>query len=227
MNDVSTWQGALTSSWSQVWVSFLEVLPTILGAIIIFAIGLLLSFWVKKFIIELLKVVKIDQLSKSAGVDQYLKKAEIRHTLIELIGTIFEWLIILIFFLAVVDILGLTAVSQVLARVLSYIPNVFAAALIFGAGYIVARVVDGLVRGALVSIDHDIAKPVGKLARWIILLISFFAAIDQLQIAQGLIATFFQGLTYTVVLVVGLAVGLGSKDLVAKILDDWYEKIKK
>src|SRR4030042_5677703 len=128
MNDVSTWQGALTSSWSQVWVSFLEVLPTILGAIIIFAIGLLLSFWVKKFIIELLKVVKIDQLSKSAGVDQYLKKAEIRHTLIELIGTIFEWLIILIFFLAVVDILGLTAVSQVLARGISYIPHVFSAA---------------------------------------------------------------------------------------------------
>ena len=53
------------------------------------------------------------------------------------------------------------------------------------------------------------------------------AAIDQLQIAQGLITTFFQGLTYTIVLVVGLSVGLGAKDLVSKVLGDWYEKIKK
>ena len=133
----------------------------------------------------------------------------------------------MVFFLAVVDILGLTAVSQVLTRVLGYIPNVFAAALIFTAGFIVAKVADGLVRGALTSVDKDIAKPVGSLARWVILAVSFFAAIDQLQIAQGLIATFFQGLTYTVVLVIGLSVGLGSKDLIAKILNDWYEKISK
>ena len=53
------------------------------------------------------------------------------------------------------------------------------------------------------------------------------AAIDQLQIARNFIATFFQGLTYTIVLVVGLSGGLGAKDLVAKILNDWYEKIRK
>lgn len=227
MSDVSGWQRALTSSWGQVWVSFLNILPVIFGAIIIFSIGLLLAFWVKRFVIEILSLLKLDKLSKTAGVDQYLKKADIRHNTIELIGTIAEWLIILVFFLAVVDILGLTAVSQVLTKLLGYIPNVFAAALIFAAGYIIARVAGGLVRGALTSVDREIAKPIGNLARWVILAVSFFAAIDQLQIAQGLIATFFQGLTYTVVLVVGLSVGLGSKDLIAKILNDWYEKISK
>jgi len=126
----------------------------------------------------------------------------------------------------VVDILGLSAVSSVLAIVLGYIPNVFAAALIVAVGYIVAGIVEGLVRGALVSIDRDIAKPTSKFARWIILIIAVFAAIDQLQIAQGLIATFFQGLTYTIVLVVGLSVGLGAKDLIARVLNEWYDKIK-
>ena len=59
-----------------------------------------------------------------------------------------EWIVILIFFLAVVDILGLGAVSMVLGSVLSYIPNVIAAALIIAVGYLVAGVVEGLVRGA-------------------------------------------------------------------------------
>ena len=56
---------------------------------------------------------------------------------------------------------------------------------------------------------------------------AFFAAIDQLQIAQGLIATFYQGLTYTIVLAVGLSVGLGAKDLISRVLNEWYDKIHK
>jgi len=136
-------------------------------------------------------------------------------------------LIVFVFFLAAIDVLGLSSVSKILTDVLGYIPNIVAAALIFGVGYFVAGIVDGVVRGALASVDHDVAKPVGRAARWLLIVISFFAAVDQLQIARGLISTFFQGLTYTIVLVVGLSVGLGAKDLVSKVLNDWYEKIRK
>ncbi|MFV1917448.1 MAG: hypothetical protein ACC618_03150, partial [Patescibacteria group bacterium] len=205
----------------------LGILPRIIGAIVIFAIGLLLAYWVKRLVVKGLKLVRAEKFSESAGIDEYLKKADIKLNPIELLATLAEWLIILIFFLAVVDILGLSAVSVVLTRVLGYIPNIVAAALIFAAGYIVAGLADGLVRGALASVDHDAAKPLGRIVKWLVLVIAIFAAIDQLQIAQGLIATFFQGITYTVVLVVGLSVGLGSKDLVARILNDWYDKIKK
>lgn len=227
MNAFSSWQTALLISWGEVWTSFVKLLPSLLGAIVVFAIGLILAYWVKKLIISGLKIIRLEELSGMVGVDKYLSKADIRLTFVELLGTIVEWIIVLVFFLAVVDILGLSAVSMVLAQVIGYIPNVLAAALIFAAGYFVARLVDTLVRGALVSVDHDLARPVGKLARWVILVVAFFAAIDQLQIARGLISTFFQGLTYTVVLIVGLSVGLGAKDLVSKILTDWYEKIRK
>lgn len=227
MEALSTWQTALIGSWGEVWVSLLGFIPSILGAIVIFAVGLILAFWAKRLVVEFLKIIRFEKLAKSAGIDRYLKKADIKLSFVALLGTIVEWIVILIFFMAVVDILGLSAVSDVLAVLLGYIPNVIAAALIIAAGYIIAGVVEGLVRGALVSIDHDIAKPTSKLARWIIMIIAVFAAIDQLRIAQGLIATFFQGLTYTIVLAVGLSVGLGAKDLIARILNDWYDKIQK
>ena len=227
MNQLSNWQTALLTSWAEVWASFLGVLPTILGAIFVFAIGLIIAYWLKKLVTEILKAVKFSKVSEALGIDDYLKKADFKVDLTQVVGLIVEWLVILVFFLAVVDILGLSAVSSVLTRVLGYIPNVIAAALIFAAGYFVAGLVENLVRGALVSVGKDIAKPVSGLSRLILLLISFFAAIDQLQIARGLIQTFFQGLTYTIVLVVGLSVGLGAKDLVSKVLTDWYEKIKK
>jgi len=224
---ISSWQAALLTSWAEVWSSFIRILPTIVGAIVVFAIGLILAYWVKRLLIHALKLVRLEAVASKLGIDQYLSKAEIKFSFIELIGTVAEWIIILVFFLAVVDVLGLSAVSMVLANVLGYLPNVLAAALIFAAGYIVAGLTDGLVRGALVSVDHDLARPVGRLSRWVIMVVAFFAAVDQLQIARGLIQTFFQGLTYTVVLVIGLSVGLGAKDLIAKILNDWYDKIKR
>ncbi len=227
MNGVSIWQSALIASWGEVWSSVLSIFPRILGAIVVFSIGLVLAFWVKRLVTEVLKLVKLEKLAKTVGIDEYLTKADIKLNPVDLLATLVEWMIILVFFLAVVDILGLSVVSTVLTRVLGYIPNVVAAALIFAAGYIVAGLVDGLVRGALASVDHDVAKPVGKLAKWLILVVAAFAAIDQLQIARNLIATFFQGLTYTIVLVVGLSVGLGAKDLVSRVLTDWYEKIRK
>lgn len=227
MNNISSWQSAILFSWSEVWGSFLVILPKILGAIIIFTIGLILAYWVKRLVVELLKLVRIEKLTKSAGVDRYLNKADIKMNFSELLGTIVEWMVILIFFLAVVDILGLSVVSQVVLGVLAFIPNLLAAVLIFASGYVVGGLVDGLVRGALTSIDHEVAKPLGRISRWVIILIAFFAAVDQLKIANALVATFFQGLTYTVVLVVGLAVGLGAKDLVSRMLTDWYEKIHK
>ena len=227
MNSLSVWQAALINSWGGVWASVLGVLPIILGAIIVFAIGLVIAYWVKRAVIELLKALRLESVTKSAGIDDYLARAEIKFNFIDLVGTIFEWIIILVFFLAVVDILGLSAVSAVVLSVLGYIPRIVGASLILGAGYVVAKIVDGLVRGALISIDKEVAKPLGKLARWVVLLIATFAAIDQLQVAQGLTTVFFQGITYTVVLVVGLAVGLGTKDLVSKILTDWYDKLRK
>ena len=227
MRNVSTWQGALTTSWGSVWSSFMTSLPKVLGAIIVFIIGLILAYWAKRLTVQILKTLNLEKVSKSLGVDKFLKKADVKLNLTELVGAFINWLIVFVFFLAAVDILGLSAVSRILTNILGYIPNVIAAALIFGVGYFVAGIVDGVVRGALASVDHDIAKPVGKIARWLLIVISFFAAVDQLQIARGLITTFFQGLTYTIVLVVGLSVGLGAKDLVSKVLDDWYEKIKK
>lgn len=221
------WQQALLASWTQVWSSFISFIPSFLGAIVVFVIGLFVASWGKRLVEELLKAVRLEDLSASSGFAGYLRRADIRFTATELIGTFVKWVLLLVFFVAAVDILGLTVVSTVLTTVLAYVPNVLAAALVFGAGVLVANLVDGLVRGALATIDHEAARPVGRLARWVVLVVAFFAAVDQLRIAQTLVDTFFQGLTWTLVLVFGLSIGLGAKDLVARLLDDWYKRLQK
>lgn len=227
MTWLQAWQTAVIASWTQVSTAFLLFTPRFIGAVVIFAIGIFIASWAKRLIGGALKIVRFDEFSKNVGFSDFLARAEIKMTPSLLLGEVVRWILILVFFIAAVDLLGLTAVSAGLGRILGYIPNVLAAALILGAGYIVANFVQGLVRGAFATIDHEASRPVGKLARWVVLIVAFFAAIGQLQIAPQLTGTFFQGLTWTLVLVFGLSIGLGSKDLVAKVLEDWYKKISK
>lgn len=221
------WQEAILLSWNQVWSSFVGFLPSFVGAVVIFVLGILVAAWGRRLIEEILKALRLEDLSKSSGLDGYLKKADINLSATELAGAVVKWLLLLVFFIAAAEILGLVIVSTTLTSLLGYVPNVFAAALIIGAGAMIANLADGLVRGAFTSVDHQAARPVGKLARWVVILVAFFAAVDQLKIAPALVETFFQGLTWTLVLIIGLSVGLGSKDVVGRILDDWYKRLQK
>ena len=77
MNDVVSWQSALITSWAQVWTSFLAIIPQILGAVLIFAIGLVLAYWVKRIVGDVLRFAKFESISKSLGVEDFLKKSGI------------------------------------------------------------------------------------------------------------------------------------------------------
>lgn len=227
MNFWIGWQQALIEAWQPIWSSFIGFLPKFFGALIIFIVGLLVAHWARKIIERILETVRFQEAAKKIGAEAFWKKAEINLTTTQIIGAFVKWFIVLVFFIAAVDILGLTTVSKVLTGFLAYIPNIVSAALIFAAGFFVANLVEGLVKGALATVDHEASRFVGRLSRWTVLVIAFFTAISELKIAQGLVETFFTGLTWIIVLAIGLAIGLGAKDLVAKILGDWYDKLKK
>ncbi|MEK7182682.1 MAG: hypothetical protein AAB694_00800 [Patescibacteria group bacterium] len=226
MNLFEVWQTSLLSAWAQVGPGVLTVLVVAIGAGLVFAITLVIAYWARRLVEEVLKAVQLEQLVQAAGIGIVLHRAEIKLTVSQIIGEFVRWIIILVGFIAAVNILGLTPVVDVLMQILGYLPNVFASALVLAAGFFVARLTEGLVRGALASVDHDAARPVGRLAYWVVVVVAFFTALSQLRVAEALTQAVFQTLSWALALAIGLLIGLGAKDLVSKILLDWYEKIR-
>jgi len=224
---LTDWQEAFTLALSDTLANILSYIPTIFAALIVFIIGIMLAKWARILTIKLLKAIQLSSLVQKSGFRPYLKKAEITNKLEEIIGGIVKWLIVLVFFIATVNLLGLTTVSLVLNSILAYIPRVISAVLILTIGVLLAGFVESLVKGALAQINVKTARLMSKISSYLVVIFAVLAALNELQIAQALINTLFIGFVAMLALGIGLAVGLGAKDLVAQILEEWYSGFKK
>jgi len=221
------WQEAFLLALSETLTNVLSYIPTILAALIVFFIGLILAKWTKILIVKILKTISLSNLVKKSGLEPFLKKAEIEVKVEEMVGGLAKWLIILIFFITTVNLLGLSTVSLVLNSILGYIPRVISAVLILTVGVLLAGLVERLVKGALGQIDLRTSRLLAKIASYLMVIFASLAAINELQVAQTLVNTLFIGFIAMLALGIGLAIGLGAKEVVAKILNDWYENFKR
>lgn len=224
--DIVAWQNALYAVWVSTTGSALSLFPRILGAVVIATIGILLGNWVKAITIKSLQMLRFETLIKDSKFKAFLVKAEITDKVEEVIGSILKWLIVLTFFIAATNILGLTAVSNVLGGVLSYVPNVISAVIVMAIGVLLAGLVEGVVKGALASVDLKTSRLMGKIASYTVVTITTLAAFSELKIASGFINILFIGFVAMLALGFGLAIGLGAKDVIGQALSDWYKELK-
>jgi len=220
-------QDAIIAAATNILTRLFAFIPLLLGALIIFLFGLVLGKWTKAVIIKILAAIKLDQALRKSGLDSYLNKAEIRGKIEVFFGELIRWLIILVFSMAAVNVLGLTAVSAVLNSLLSYIPRIISAILVLTIGVLLAGLVESLIKGAVSQVHVRVGRMLAKVASYLVVVVSAMAAINELGIAQSLINTLFIGVVATLSLGIGLAIGLGAKELVAKMLMDWYAKNSK
>ncbi len=224
--DIQAWETALYSVWNSTMGSFLTLLPNILGAVLVASIGLILGNWVKSITIKSLQMLRFENLIKDSKFKAFLIKAEVTEKVEEVIGGILKWLIVLTFFIAATNILGLTTVSNVLGGVLSYVPNIVSAVIVMAIGVLLAGLIEGLVKGALATVDLKTARLMGKIASYTVVTITTLAAFAELKIASSFINILFIGFVAMLALGFGLAIGLGAKDVIGQALSDWYKELK-
>ena len=221
-----SYEEAFLSALSDTLANILSYIPNILAAFVVFLIGLVLARWCKRLTVKILKTLQLSALVKKSGFEPFLEKAEITVKVEEIVGAIVKWLIILVFFIATVNLLGLSTVSTVLNSILGYIPRVISATLVVTIGVLVAGLVEGVVKGTLRQVGVKTARLLAKFASFLIVIFASLAAINELKIAQALVNSLFIGFIAMLALGIGLALGLGAKDLVSRVLNEWYDNFR-
>jgi len=225
--DIMAWQNALYSVWLSTIGSVFSLFPHILGAVVVGTLGIVLGNWVKALTIKTLQLIRFESFIKDSKFKAFLLKAEMTDKVEEVIGSILKWVIVLTFFIAATNILGLTTVSNVLGGVLGYVPNVISAVIVMAIGVLLAGIIEGVVKGALASVDLKTSRLMGKIASYAVVTIATLAAFSELKIASAFINILFIGFVAMFALGIGLAIGLGAKDVIGQALSDWYKELKK
>ncbi len=208
------------SSFNGLWFTVGQYLPSILIAVIVFVFGWIVGVILYRIVVEVVKVLRIDDALRAAGLNDAAKEAGFTLDIGRFLGTLVMWFTVLVFLLASLDILNLNRVTVFLQQVvLGYLPQVIVAVLILILGAIVAEVVRGLVSGSARAAGAHAANLAGAVAKWAIWIFAIMAALDQLQVASALIQTLFTGFVVAISLAFGLAFGLGGKEAAARTIE--------
>lgn len=213
------WTDILEYSFQNVWASFINLLPQIVIALLVLIVGWIIGGILKNVVQTVFSKLKVDSALDAAGVDALTQKAGYTLNSGAFVGSLVKWFVIVVFFVAALDILNLEQATVFLRDVvLGYLPQVIVAVLILFGGLILASVTEKIVIAGGKATSFASPKFLGKFAHVAILIFTVLAALNQLEIAPELIQMLFAGLVFSLSLAFGLAFGFGGRDAAAQYL---------
>ncbi len=218
---VQTWGDAVFASISNTIYTLLGALPLIIGALIILAIGWILSNLAARLTKAALERSGADGMFVTHGADVYGDVS--RQFRPSSVGAeVVRWLIRFIFLNAAANVLGLAQISQLLNQIVLWIPNLIVAIVILLVAPILARFVRGTIEVGAGQMGFTNAGVLGRIAEIAIVALAVIVAINQLGIATNLVDALFIAVVGALALAFGLAFGLGGRDVAADITRQWY-----
>ncbi len=198
----------------------IQFLPDILTSLFIFSVGIVLGIIFKRIFLRFFNTVKMDRFSERYGFVEMLKKGGIKEPVSVIISKLIGWLTIVIFSIVALRTLNVPAIERILESFFLYVPNIFVAAIILFAGYLLSNFIGRAALIAAVNAGLRVSGLVGRLVKLTIFLLALTMALEQLGIGRETIIIAFAIIFGGVVLALAIAFGLGGKE----IAKDYLEK---
>lgn len=219
---IQDWSQAMMTSLAGAMAMFFAALPKILAFAVILIVGWFIASLIARGVASLLRAVKFNELAQRSGFAAFVRNIGVHTDAAGFLAYIAKWFIRLIVLVVAFDALGLPAVSDVLRQFLLWLPNLAVALVVLVIGGLLANAAAGLVRGATASAGFRHPELIANVARAAVWVFAIIVAVNQIGIAEELINTLFMGAVALLVLALGLAFGLGGRDVAGELLRRWY-----
>jgi mechanosensitive ion channel-like protein len=201
-------------------------LPKLLAGLIILLVGYVIAVALERVTRAVLGRVGFDRLISKLGLMDEHKA--VSHDGSRWTGKAVFAVVILAAIMQAARSWELTMVADGVGRILAYVPHLVGAAVIFGASlYFGNWVYDRIGKGEISASARTGAVPrslTPSLVRAAILALGGFMSLRELQIAPEIVTIAFTLTLAAIALGAALAFGLGSRDVAAKVTQQWYER---
>ena len=198
------------------------LIPALAGAVLILLTGYFLARQIQRWADDTLKRLDFNKMAHAGGLDEVVERTGSRLDPVRALAKLIFWLVMLVVILLASTALGLESINEMFGTMLAFIPTLIAAIVIVILGMIMGEFVRGLILASAGSVAG--VPTLAKLAKAAVLMIAIFMALQQVGVAEEIVTSAFTLILGAVALAVGLAVGLGNRELAGEINRRWYEQ---
>ncbi|MBI2816189.1 MAG: hypothetical protein HYX72_04545 [Acidobacteria bacterium] len=217
---------ALNESASRIVVTVVRQMPGFVALLLSLLLSVIIAVIVRLAIRRMLRGIGLDEWLARSGVADVPELGPANRPT-EWVARVLFWLIILAGFLVGLAAFDSTLTSRLMLDLFSYMPDVLAAILIIVAGKIVARYVERSILIGSVNMNINLARPLSLGVKWLVLITTAAMALDHLGIGRRIVYLAYGIVLGGIVLALALAVGLGSKELVSRSIEQQSKQPKR
>ncbi|MEM4247213.1 MAG: hypothetical protein QXR48_04445 [Candidatus Woesearchaeota archaeon] len=213
---------SIVDPFVSIWLWLVKAVPDIIAAIVILIVGYLVALAVSAVLEKVLRRIKFDEwVFEKTNMSRAIGKFDLTHVL----GLVVKWYIIVLFLGATAARIQLKTLSEFLASLAVWIPNVIVAVIIGLIGilagmYVEKKVAETKAKGS---------KIVGAIAKWVIYVFTALIVLDQVGVqvamAQNSFLIILGGIVLMLALLIGISFGLAFRDDAKKIISDVKKKL--
>ena len=198
----------------------IDGLPAFLGALAVVIISYLVAKILEGTARRLLRKANLNDRLHAGQGGNVIQRAvpDPAHT----ISRVVFWVIYLFGLSIAVSVLGIPVLTDFVRAVYAYLPNVFAALLIF-------LVASGISASIVTLVNNTMGNtPTGKVVSAagpvLVMSLAAFMILNQLKIAPAIVTITYAALVGSAALGMALAFGLGGREVAATMLQNLYDK---
>jgi hypothetical protein len=215
---VSVWLAALVGALVGAVSRIVSFIPELLGALLILLIGWGIAKLVQVLVVKGLRAVHFNRLMDREGVNSALERADIRTSATEILGIIAYWFVFLFAIQAAVSVLGIPALTALMAAVILYLPRIFAALLVIVIGAVIANFLARLTRSSASAANIGYSGILGSIVLASVLFFTFTIALNILGLEFAFLLPAFVILLGAVALAGAIAFGIGGREYASDLI---------
>jgi hypothetical protein len=199
---------------------------TVAKALLIFIFGWLFIKLLLVFLKKALKFVKIDKLGEKLNDIELFGGKKLNINITKVVVSFVKWALLLMLIIVVSEMLGLTIISEELGNLIHYLPQLISALVIFTIGLFIANFAKNSIYSMFKSLEISGGKILSQLVFVILLAMISITALNQAGIDTEIITSNMTLIFGAFLGAFALALGLGSREVIADIMRTFYTRRK-
>jgi small-conductance mechanosensitive channel len=221
MEIFSQWRDVLAGVLDQTIQRLTLYLPNVLGAFLLLLVGWIVAYVLRSLAVRLTHLGERTLARVSSNREP--PPTHLPTASAKILGSVVFWVVVLFFLTAATQVLGLDTFTAWLARVVDYLPTVFAGALIVLAGFLVSRLAREVVEAATAASANERQRVlIGRVVQAAILITAILVGAEQVGIKVTFLVILAAAAGIALVGAVALALSLGARDYVANLIGAHY-----